>query len=312
MIMEGYAPSYIRLYETGELQKRIDTAMRMMEDCTQCPHQCHVNRQEGELGVCRVAGRPMVSSFGPHFGEESPLVGERGSGTIFLASCGLSCLFCQNYDISQLRRGEDVSIEGLSNMMLSLWRQGCHNINLVTPTHQTAFILSALPHAIEQGLDVPLVYNCGGYEEVATLELLDGVFDIYMPDFKYWDEETASKLSGIKGYPDKARAALVEMHRQVGDLAMNSRGIAVKGLLVRHLVLPEGLAGTHEVMRFIADEISPNTYVNVMDQYNPCHNAGQNPPLDRRITHEEFEEAIGYALDAGLKRLDNLWMWKRE
>ncbi|KAF0221559.1 MAG: putative pyruvate formate lyase activating [Geobacteraceae bacterium] len=299
-------PSYIRLHETGELAMRIDAAWAILRDCTLCPWHCHVNRLEGKLGVCRVGKLPMVSSFGPHFGEERPLVGRHGSGTIFLTWCNLRCVFCQNYDISHLGAGEEVTVEQLGEMMVSLWRQGCHNINFVTPTHQVAQILAALPYAVEQGVNVPLVYNCGGYEEPATLRLLDGIFDIYMPDFKYGDSETAQRLSGAPDYVETAKTALREMHRQVGTLVLDEQGIAVRGLLVRHLVLPEGLAGTRRVMGFIARELTPDTYVNIMDQYRPCFKAGDHPPLNRRITRHEFDEAVAIAQEEGLRRLDGI------
>lgn len=246
----------------------------------------------------------MVSSFGPHFGEERPLVGRYGSGTIFLTSCNLRCVFCQNYDISHMAMGSETSPEELGEMMLSLWRQGCHNINFVTPTHQVPQILAALPHAIEGGLEIPLVYNCGGYEEPETLRLLEGVFDIYMPDFKYGDSAIAEQYSGVPHYVESAEKALREMHRQVGPLLLDERGVAVRGLLVRHLVLPEGLAGTRRVMGFIAREISRDTYVNIMDQYHPCFRAADHPPLNRRITSREFAEAVAIARAEGIRRLD--------
>lgn len=266
---------------------------------------------EGEKGVCKVGHLPMVSSFHPHFGEERPLVGYYGSGTIFLTYCNLRCLFCQNYDISHLGHGEEVSYEGLASMMVSLQRQGCHNINFVTPTHQISQIVRALPYAIERGLDIPLVYNCGGYESLETIKLLDGVFDIYMPDFKYGSNEVAKRLSAAPDYVEVAKASIKEMHRQVGDLVITPLspqgvGIAQRGLLVRHLVLPEGLAGTREVMRFIAQEVSPDTYVNVMDQYRPCYKAFDHPPMNRRITRDEFEEAIRIAVEEGIRRLDGI------
>ena len=297
-------PSYIKLYETGELQKRIDALNVILEDCHLCPRNCRVNRIQGEKGVCRVGALPMVSSFHAHFGEEKPLVGYYGSGTIFLTYCNLKCLFCQNYDISHLGEGREVSLEELGDMMISLMRQGCHNINFVTPTHQTAQIVSALTYAIERGLEIPLVYNCGGYESLETIKLLDGIFDIYMPDFKYGSNESAKKLSAAPDYVEITKVAIKEMHRQVGDLVIDRRGIAQKGLLIRYLVLPEGLAGTREVIRFIAKEISPNSYVNIMDQYRPCYKAFEHPPMDRRITSEEFEEAVRIAREERLERLD--------
>ena len=304
--MDAIEPCYIRLHKSSELAERIEAAREILADCTLCPWHCHVNRHEGEKGICRVGDLPMVSSYGPHFGEERPLVGSQGSGTIFLSLCNLKCIFCQNYDISHLGEGREVSVEELGEMMLSLWRQGCHNINFVTPTHQVAQILSALPYAVEQGLDIPLVYNCGGYEEPATLRLLDGIFDIYMPDFKYGDSDTALRLSGAPRYVETAMEALKEMHRQVGDLVTDRRGVAVRGLLVRHLVLPGGLAGTRRVMEFIAREISPGTYVNVMDQYHPCFKASGYPPLNRRITDAEFAEAVAIAREEGIRRLDGI------
>jgi len=297
-------PSYIKLYETGELQKRIDALNMILEDCHLCPRNCRVNRFKGEKGVCKVGSLPMVSSFHAHFGEEKPLVGRYGSGTIFLTYCNLKCLFCQNYDISHLGEGREVSLKELGDMMISLMRQGCHNINFVTPTHQTAQIVSALPYAIERGLGIPLVYNCGGYEFLETIKLLDGIFDIYMPDFKYGSNESAKKLSAAPDYVEITKVAIKEMHKQVGDLKMDKRGIAERGLLIRHLVLPEGLAGTWEVMKFIATEISKNTYINIMDQYRPCYKAFEHPPMNRRITGEEFEEAVRIAREEGLGRLD--------
>lgn len=247
----------------------------------------------------------MVSSFNPHFGEESPLVGRHGSGTIFITNCSLLCVFCQNWEISHLGQGEEVSFEELARMMLDLQGLGCHNINFVTPSHVVPQILEALPIAIEGGLSVPLVYNTGGYDAVETIKLLDGIFDIYMPDFKYWDEGVARRLSKAPQYPELARQAIKEMHRQVGDLTMDSSGIAQRGILVRHLVLPEGLAGTQGVMRFLAQEISPNTYVNIMDQYHPCGEAYKYPPLNRRITVEEYSEAVRIARHEGITRLDS-------
>jgi putative pyruvate formate lyase activating enzyme len=304
--MRSFRASYIRLYETGELAKRIDALNRILDDCTLCPRNCHVDRFKGEQGVCRVGSLPMVSSFHPHFGEEAPLVGRYGSGTIFLTYCNLRCIFCQNYDISHLGQGTEYSYEQLSSMMIDLQRRGCHNINFVTPTHQTAQIVAGLPRAIEMGLEVPLVYNCGGYEALETIKLLDGIFDIYMPDIKYGDNEVAKSLSGAGDYVEVSRAAVKEMQRQAGDLILDINGIAQRGLIIRHLVLPEGLAGTSEVMRFIANEISPDAYVNIMDQYRPCYKAYNNPSypaMGRRITNVEFEEAVRVAEEEGVKRL---------
>jgi putative pyruvate formate lyase activating enzyme len=248
----------------------------------------------------------MVSSYGPHFGEESPLVGRCGSGTIFFTNCNRRCLFCQNYSISQLGKGHEVSKEELAYIMLSLQAKGCHNINLVSPTHVVPQILEALELAAESGLAVPLVYNSGGYDSVDTLKILDGIIDIYMPDMKYDDENTARELSGIRNYPEINKAVVKEMHRQTGDLEMSEQGVAQRGLLVRHLVLPHGLAGTKGIVHFLREEICRNTYVNTMSQYHPCHEALQIPSLGRPISAAEFREALSLAREAGLSRLDKV------
>ena len=245
-----------------------------------------------------------MSSFGPHFGEEAPLVGRCGSGTIFFAYCNLHCVFCQNYGISQLGEGSAVDGTELADMMLSLQSKGCHNINLVSPTHVVPFILEALEIAVGKGLQLPIVYNTGGYDSLETLELLDGIVDIYMPDMKYSVEEVGEKFSGVEQYPQVNRAAVKEMHRQVGDLQVDESGVALRGLLVRHLVLPDGLAGTEGVVRFIAAEISRNTYLNVMAQYHPCYHAFDYPQISRPITREEFSAAIEQAQRSGLNCLD--------
>ncbi len=296
-------PAYLELHQTGELQQRAKAAERFLEPCRVCPRECLAQRLQGETGVCGVAENAMISSYGPHYGEERPLVGTGGSGTIFLAHCNLCCVFCQNYEISQEGEGQVVPVRRLAEMMLDLQRMGCHNINFVTPTHQVPQILRALPLAVESGLQVPLVYNCGGYESLETLRILDGVFDIYMPDFKYGDSEAAKRYSNAENYPEVAKAAFQEMHRQVGDLTLDRRGIARRGLLVRHLVLPNNLAGTGEVVRFLA-ELSEDTYVNIMAQYRPCYRAHEYPLLARRPTREELEGALRLARAAGLHRLD--------
>ncbi len=246
----------------------------------------------------------VISSYGPHFGEEAPLVGRRGSGTIFFTYCNLRCVFCQNYTISQLGEGRAVDREELAGMMLSLQAKGCHNINLVSPTHVVPHILDALELAVSRGLHLPLVYNSGGYDSVETLELLDGIVDIYMPDMKYSDEKTAEQLFGIKDYPKVNKAAVKEMHRQVGDLEIDKLGVAQRGLLVRHLVLPDWIAGTQEVVRFLAQEISTNTYLNIMAQYHPGYKAFDIPQLARAVNRQEFLEAIDLAHQQGLNRLD--------
>jgi len=296
-------PAYLELHRTGEFQRRAQGAERLLETCRVCPRECLAQRLQGETGVCGVTDKAMVASYGPHFGEEVPLVGFGGSGTIFLAHCNLCCVFCQNFDISQSDEGRIVSARELAQMMLDLQRTGCHNINFVTPTHQVPQILRALPIAIEGGLQVPLVYNCGGYESQETLRLLDGVFDIYMPDFKYGDANVAKRYSRVENYPAIAKAAFREMHRQVGDLVIDGRGIARRGLLVRHLVLPNNLAGTPGVVQFLA-ELSKDTYVNIMTQYRPCYRAHEYPALAGRPTRAEFEEAFRLAREAGLHRLD--------
>lgn len=254
------------------------------------------------MGICRGGAAAKVSSVGPHYGEEPPLVGRGGSGTIFFAHCNLLCVFCQNYDISHWAQGPEVSAGELANYMVYLQSRGCHNINFVTPTHYVAQILEALPLAVEAGLRLPLVYNCGGYESMETLALLDGIIDIYMPDVKFWDPVVAQEFTTAEDYPRRMKEAVKEMHRQVGDLIMDERGIALRGLLIRHLVLPQDKAGTYQVLQFIAEEVSPHSYVNVMRQYRPAYKAREYPPLARRITEEEFARAIGIATNFGLIR----------
>lgn len=291
---------YLNLSD-DDFKEKIKKAYSFLSECSLCPRNCGVNRLAGELGACKTASYPVISSFNSHFGEEDPLVGKNGSGTIFFANCNLQCIFCQNYDISQMSEGRNVSVKELAEMMLYLENvRHCHNINFVTPTHQMPFILEALYMAVKKGLSVPLVYNCGGYEPLPALEILEGVIDIYMPDFKYGNNETAFRLSGIKNYFDIAKEALKEMHRQVGDLVVNEQGIAEKGLLIRHLVLPENLAHTENVLSFIAGEISLGSYVNIMDQYRPSYHAYQHPPLNRRLTHKEFNDALRIAASLNL------------
>jgi len=294
----------LELYHSGELRERIGLATSLLRSCHLCPRHCGANRLKDELGACRTSCEAIISSYGPHFGEESPLVGRHGSGTIFFANCNLRCLFCQNYSVSQLGEGKKASKEELASMMLSLQAQGCHNINLVSPTHVIPQILQALEIAMESGLRLPLVYNSGGYDSVETLSMLDGIIDIYMPDMKYSDERVARELSGIEDYPSVNRAAVKEMHRQVGDLKISAEGVAQRGLLVRHLVLPGGLAGTGEAVSFISREISPNTYTNIMAQYHPCYKAYDIPDLARPISTAELQQAVELAHQAGLNRLD--------
>ncbi len=297
-------PSYILLCQEGKLEKRAELALQHLQSCDLCGHVCGVNRMAGEIGVCRTGATARVASYGPHHGEEAPISGRYGSGTIFFAGCNLSCVYCQNHDISQAGGGYACTVNELAGIMLELQNMGCHNINLVSPTHVVAPILQALPVAVYDGLNIPLVYNTGGYDSLETLGLLDGIIDIYMPDMKYGDSEAAGKYSGAQNYPFVNRAAILEMHRQVGDLLLDELGVARHGLLVRHLVLPGGLAGTAEIVRFLAGEISQNTYLNVMDQYRPEWKAGKFPEINRRITPGEYVQALTLARQAGLKRLD--------
>ena len=300
----SFEPSYLRLHSEGILKERVQKAFALLESCRLCPRACGVNRLKGELGFCETGRKAGVASYNAHFGEESPLVGQSGSGTIFIRSCNLLCSFCQNYDISHGKEGADVGPEQMALMMVHLSQAGCHNINFVTPTHVVPQILEALPYAVERGLRVPLVYNSSGYDRVETLELLDGIFDIYMPDFKFWDKRWAERYCEAPDYREVASAALREMHRQVGDLTVDEWGIAQRGLLVRHLVMPNQVAGTEEIMTFLAREISPNTYVNVMDQYRPCGSAHRDEAINRRLNAKEYRDAVNAAIKAGIQRLD--------
>jgi putative pyruvate formate lyase activating enzyme len=295
--------AYLKLLESGDLQGRVSTAWRHLEDCDLCARYCRVNRLETTRGaVCRTGESAVVHSHGPHHGEEDPLRGWNGSGTIFFSWCNLRCVFCQNWDISQKGPGRAVQPGELARIMLELQAQGCHNINFVTPSHVIAQIIAAVAIAAEQGLELPLVYNTGGYDSLEALRLLDGVIDIYMPDMKYGDSTTAHRFSHVRNYVEVNRAAVREMHRQVGDLVIDENGIARRGLLVRHLVLPGNVSGTDDVLGFIARAISPDTYINIMDQYRPCYRGDENPPLDRSITRDEFEQAKARAADLGLHR----------
>jgi len=305
MRRDDFKAAYLAAYEKGLFPEIIRKASGMLEKCSVCPRRCGVDRTRGETGFCRSGDLPEISSYGPHFGEERPLVGRRGSGTIFMTWCNLGCIFCQNYSISRLGEGSRISFDDLSRIMVQLQRRGCHNINFVSPSHFVPQILKALPGAIESGMSVPLVYNTGGYDSVETLKLLDGIFDIYMPDFKYTSHAAAEKYSEAPDYPEVVMAALKEMHRQTGDLEMDEEGIALRGLLVRHLVLPGGLAGTREAMRFLARKISRDTYVNIMDQYHPCGDLiPPGSPLVRRITRDEYREAVNAAREEGIIRID--------
>ena len=302
----SFEAAYLALQRSGELGRRAEEARRHETACDLCARYCRVDRRS-RRGGCRTGTRARLASYGPHHGEEDPLRGWKGSGTIFFAWCNLRCQYCQNHDISQSPTGAEVDPGGLADVMLALQSAGCHNINLVSPSHVVAEILEALQVAAGRGLHIPLVYNTGGFDSPEALALLDGVVDIYMPDMKYADRLTARTLSRIGNYPEVNRAAVREMHRQVGDLRRDEDGLARRGLLIRHLVLPGGLAGTGEVVRFIAEEISPDTYVNLMAQYRPAYRAREHPPLDRALTAAEYAAAVGLAQCAGLRRLDGRW-----
>ena len=286
----------------GSFSKPVRQLWDDMNPCILCPRRCKVNRGKGEIGFCGIGEMPVVSSVGPHFGEESVLVGSGGSGTIFFAGCNLGCVFCQNFDISHHRHGREVTIERLAQSMLELQDYGCSNINFVTPTHVIPAITAAIELARKDGLKLPTVYNTGGYDSVETLKLLEGFVDIYMPDMKYSDSEVAEELSAAPDYPEVNLAAIQEMYRQVGDLKVKN-GLATRGLLVRHLVLPENLAGSFEVMDFLAEQISTSTTINVMDQYRPCYQASSHPKINRRPTPEEIESVRRYAIEKSLNVL---------
>jgi putative pyruvate formate lyase activating enzyme len=288
-------PSYVGLHERGELDKRIQLLNENLKECRLCPRECRVRRLNGEVGYCKAGAESMVSSVFPHFGEEAPLVGKHGSGTIFLTHCNLRCIFCQNYDISHLGRGQPMTTSEVAGAMLRLQDLGCHNINFVTPSHYTPQIVASLPRAIEMDLRLPIVYNCSGYESIEVIQLLDGVVDIYMPDAKYMDEGYSKAFSNAPDYPEVLRKVLKEMHRQVGDLKINSMGIAERGLLIRHLVMPHGAASSESVLKFIAEEISVHSYVNIMEQYRPEYRADEYPEIDRRITGKEYLETVQLA-----------------
>jgi putative pyruvate formate lyase activating enzyme len=302
----GFEPAYLRLLRSGELAERARLARAHLEDCDLCARYCRVNRLEGTRGaVCRTGERAVISSFGPHHGEEGCLRGRRGSGTIFFSWCNLRCVYCQNWEISWKGEGGALGDAELAAIMLRLQDMGCHNINFVSPSHVVAQVLAALAIAAERGLRLPLVYNTGGYDSPEALALLDGVIDVYMPDLKYGDPELARTYSHIRDYPRFNQAAVREMHRQVGDLVLDQDGLALRGLLVRHLVLPDGIAGTEEVMRFLAEEISTETYINVMDQYRPCFKAERSPGVERALMTAEFDQAVAIAGRYGLGRLDH-------
>ena len=297
-----FTPSYLSLFEKGELSQRVQVLQEFLKECRLCPRECRVNRLDGEIGYCGARSDLMVSSAFPHLGEEPPLVGNHGSGTIFLTHCNLRCIFCQNYDISHLGKGEQITPFDMARAMMKLQEMGCHNINFVTPTHYASQIVSSLSEAIEIGLHLPIVYNCSGYESIEVIRLLEGIVDIYMPDIKFMDEEYSKRYSNAPDYPEVVKKVLKEMHRQVGDLTMNSKGIAQRGLLIRHLVMPGGVASSESVLKFIAEEISVQSYVNIMDQYRPEYRAHEYAEISRRISHQEYLDAIQLARSFRLHR----------
>lgn len=303
---QEFEPVYLQLYLSGELKKRADQAIESLASCEICPRACHENRLLNELGICKTGRFARVDSYFPHMGEEDCLRGRRGSGTIFFSRCNLRCQFCQNFEISHIGNGAETPPQELAKMMLALQEAGCHNINLVTPDHIVPQILEALLLAVENGLRLPLVYNSSSYTSMQALQLLDGVVDIYMPDFKIWDPGLALKYLAAKDYPQTARRAIKEMYRQVGDLKLDENRLARRGVLVRHLVMPRNVAGTREIMKFLASEVSRHTYINLMDQYAPAAKVSSEkfPEINRSITGQEYTDAKSFAKKSGLHRFD--------
>lgn len=300
-----WRPAYIDLLENGALAERAQKAYQLLQRCRLCPRYCGTDRRVTVKGaVCRTGVHAVVHSYGPHHGEENPLRGWNGSGTLFFSGCNLRCVYCQNWEISQKRVGREIDTGELAGMMLELQSEGCHNINLVSPSHVVAQVIAAVSIAARQGLHLPIVYNTGGYDSPEALALLDGIIDIYMPDMKYGNSIVAREYSRVRDYVEVSQQAVREMHRQVGDLVLDHWGLARRGLLVRHLVLPGDLAGTNEVLSFIAREISENTYLNLLDQYRPCYRADAHPPLDRSVSRKQYQRALKLAADFGLSRLD--------
>ncbi len=296
-----YKPNYINLFYNGSLKERAILAKNHLKQCCLCPHECSIDRTR-ETGFCKASDKAIVASFGPHFGEETELVGTNGSGTIFFGYCNLRCVFCQNYELSFGGEGEVTSDENLAEIMIKLQdKYRCHNINFVSPTHFVANILNALLLAVEKGLRIPLVYNCGGYEKADIIELLNGVIDIYMPDFKYDAEGKGQKYSLVKDYPAQVKKSLIKMDRQVGGIKVDNKGIAYRGLFIRHLMMPGGLDETKKILDFISGELSPDCLVNIMDQYYPAHQAHRYTELNQRVTKEAWQEAMSYAKKLGLR-----------
>ena len=303
---KDFEPAYLQLYRSGELKQRARQAIDSLASCEICPRACHENRLVDETGICKIGRYARVDCYFPHTGEEDCLSGHRGSGTIFFSRCNLRCQFCQNFEISHMGNGAETTPQELARMMLALQEAGCHNINFVTPDHVVPQILEALLLAVEAGLRLPLVYNSSAYISMRALQLLDGVVDIYMPDFKIWDSALALKYLAAKNYPQAARGAIKELYRQVGDLKLDENGLAKRGVLVRHLVMPRNVAGTREVMKFLVREVSPHTYINIMDQYSPAGKVSNEKftEINRPVTKQEYTDAIGFARKAGLYRFD--------
>jgi len=302
---EQWRPDYEKMEEEGKLAHRIKQAYAIFENCQLCPRRCGVNRQKGEKGFCRAPVKPVIFSYHPHFGEEMCLVGDNGSGTIFFSNCNLRCIFCQNWPISHEGRGKEVQDEDVADMMIKLQKMGCHNINLVTPTHVMPNILNATRIALKKGLHIPLVYNTSGYERLEILKILDGIVDIYMPDMKYMDADQAAKYSsGASDYPEVTKKAIIEMNQQVGELKFDKRGIALRGLMIRHLIMPNRVAGTEKFVRWVAENLPKSTYVNIMAQYRVEYKAFEYPEISRGITVQEFLESMEWAEKYGLTNLD--------
>ena len=300
-----FEPAYLSLHRSGELKKRGEELWNIMEECCLCPRECGANRLTGDEGFCGSSSQLEISAYHPHFGEEKPLVGKGGSGTIFFTNCGLRCVFCINWEISQGGQGKARSIEDMAGMMLSLQKMGCPNINIVTPTHYSPHVVLALDIAAGKDLRLPLVYNTCGWERLEILKKLDGVVDIYLPDFKYSDGEMAAKYSSeAEPYPEITQAALLEMHRQVGVAKPDNDGLMYRGLMIRHLVMPNGVSGTKKVIEWIAENLPKDTYLNIMSQYRPMYKAFEYPEISRRITRKEYSDAVKWAKDAGLTNLD--------
>lgn len=302
--MQG-SPVYLKTKEKGFLDRKIEELSAYLNPCVLCPRQCRANRSVGDLGYCKAPNDLYISSAFPHFGEESPLVGIHGSGTIFLSHCNLRCIFCQNYDISIYGDGRTCSYNNLASIMIELQERGCHNINFVTPTHYIPQLVRALSMAIDMGLSVPIVYNCGGYESLEVIKLLEGIVDIYMPDIKFLDPALSERFCNASNYPEIVASIIREMHRQVGDLSVNTKGIATRGVLIRHLVMPSCGENTKQILRFIREEISQDAFVNIMAQYHPCNRAENYPEIAGRISGKELSEALNYARELGLTRATN-------